>query len=253
MQSLYEIHKVLTYPGPTPRYISDDVVGTLPERLRSVMVDEYKPLAAEIMRNRPLQTRFLVNNARVTDHHAIIPTEEAPDLFRLSGPERNIYDLVVRRFLAVLLPPFEYEETRLTLTVDGETFTAKGKIVRNQGWKAAYSRFSLEEDEENGEEREQSLPRHPPGDRYRLSCLANVGHGAPPNGIPRPPSHRHGTPPGPGEGPGAVQNFGGDRRPGHPATRADIIEKLFPRSTSSGGAGTGTHLQGRPGGGTGPS
>ena len=72
------------------------------------MIDEYKPLAQQIMRGRPLQTRYLVNNAKVTDHHAIIPTEEQPDLWRLTGPERNIYDLVVRRFLAVLLPPFTY-------------------------------------------------------------------------------------------------------------------------------------------------
>ena len=166
MQSLYEVHKVLTYPRTDSRYISDDVVPTLPERLRSVMVEEYKPLALELLRKKPLQTRFLVNNAKVTDHHAIIPTEEQVDLWRLSGPERNIYDLVVRRFLAVLLPPFEYEETRLTLTVDGETFTARGKIVKNQGWKAAYARFALEDEEEGEEdEREQSLPAVRQGDK----------------------------------------------------------------------------------------
>ena len=229
MQSLYEIHKVLTYPRTDSRYISDDVVGTLPERLRSVMVDEYKPLAAEIMRNRPLQTRFLVNNAKVTDHHAIIPTEEAPELFRLSGPERNIYDLVVRRFLAVLLPPFEYEETRLTLTVDGETFTAKGKIVRNQGWKAAYSRFSLEEDEEDGEEREQSLPQLRQGDRVPIvSARANVGHTAPPKryteatlltAMEHPQAQVKDR-----EQSKILEETGGL---GTPATRADIIEKLF--------------------------
>lgn len=229
MQSLYEVHKVLTYPRTDSRYLSDDVVGTLPERLRSVMVDEYKPLAAEIMRNRPLQTRFLVNNAKVTDHHAIIPTEEAPDLFRLSGPERNIYDLVVRRFLAVLLPPFEYEETRLTLTVDGETFTAKGKIVKNQGWKAAYSRFSLEEDEEDGEEREQNLPQLRQGDRVQIvSARANVGHTAPPKrfteatlltAMEHPMSQVKDR-----EQSKILEETGGL---GTVATRADIIEKLF--------------------------
>ena len=136
MQSLYERHKLLTYPRTDSRYISQDVVATLPERLRSCMVDEYKSLAQEIYRNKPLKTKYLVNDAKVTDHHAINPTEEQPQLYALSGPERNIYDLVVRRFLAVLMDPYEYEEIRLTMTIGGETFTAKGKRVISQGWKA---------------------------------------------------------------------------------------------------------------------
>ena len=230
MQSLYEVHKVLTYPRTDSRYISDDVVPTLPERLRSVMIDEYKPLAQEILRKKPLQTRFLVNNAKVTDHHAIIPTEEQADLWRLSGPERNIYDLVVRRFLAVLLPPFEYEETRLTLTVDGETFTARGKIVKNQGWRAAYSRFTLEDEEEGDEDdREQSLPALRQGDRVQLqSARVNCGKTAPPK------RYTEATLLSAMEHPAAqvsdkeqgriLEETGGL---GTPATRADIIEKLF--------------------------
>ena len=182
MQSLYERHKLLTYPRTDSRYISNDVVGTLPERLKSVMVDEYRDLARQILMKRPLQTRFLVNDAKVTDHHAIIPTEEQPDLFRLTGPERNIYDLVVRRFLAVLLPPCEYEETKLTLTVDGESFTAKGKIMKEQGWRQAYSRFILEEEgEEDPDDREQALPPIRQGDRIQiLSARVNTGKTAPP-------------------------------------------------------------------------
>ena len=89
MQNLYEVHKLLTYPRTDSRYISDDVVPTLPERLRSVLVEEYKPLAQQILLSRPLQTKYLVNNAKVSDHHAIIPTEEQPELWRLSGPERT--------------------------------------------------------------------------------------------------------------------------------------------------------------------
>ena len=137
MQSLYERHKALTYPRTDSRYISDDVVPTLPDRLRAVMTGPYKALAQQIFRNRPLNTKVLVNNAGVTDHHAIIPTEEEPDLLAMTGPERNIYDLVVRRFLATLLPPFTYEELKLTLTVGQYSFSAKGRLVRDQGWKAA--------------------------------------------------------------------------------------------------------------------
>ncbi len=105
MQSLYERHKLLTYPRTDSRYIPSDTVRTLPERLMAVAVGDYKQTALELLRKRPLQTKYIVNDSKVTDHHAIIPTEEQPDLFDLSGPERNIYDLVVRRFLAVLLPP----------------------------------------------------------------------------------------------------------------------------------------------------
>ena len=75
MQALYEQHKLLTYPRTDSRYISDDVVPTLPDRLRAVMTGDYKPFAQELMRRRPLSTRYLVNNAKVTDHHAIIPTD----------------------------------------------------------------------------------------------------------------------------------------------------------------------------------
>ena len=229
MQNLYEVHKILTYPRTDSRYISDDVVPTLPERLRSVMIDEYAPLARQIMTRRPLQTRYLVNNAKVSDHHAIIPTEEQVDLWRLSGPERNIFDLVARRFLAVLLPSFEYEEVSLTLTIDGERFHARGKIVKEPGWKAAYDRsFDLDEPEDE-EEREQSLPDLRQGDKLPvLSVKANVGKTSPPK------RYTEATLLTAMEHPAAqvqdrdqskiLEETGGL---GTPATRADIIEKLF--------------------------
>lgn len=182
LQNLYEIHKVVTYPRTDSRYIPDDVVPTLPERLRSVMVEDYKPLAAELLRSRPLQTKYLVNAAKVTDHHALLPTEEPVELWRLTGPERNIYDLIVRRFLAVLLPPFEYEEVALTLEVEGETLHARGKAVLSPGWRAAYDRtFALEEEDEEGDEKEQSLPTLAEGERLTVqSARANPGKTAPP-------------------------------------------------------------------------
>ena len=229
MQNLYEIHKILTYPRTDSRYISDDVVPTLPERLRSVMIDEYAPLARQIMTRRPLQTRYLVNNAKVSDHHAIIPTEEQVELWRLSGPERNIFDLVARRFLAVLLPPFEYEEVSLKLTIDGETFHARGKVVKELGWKAAYDRsFDLEEDSDE-EEREQSLPDLKQGDKLSVqSVRINPGKTAPPK------RYTEATLLTAMEHPAAqvkdkdqskiLEETGGL---GTPATRADIIEKLF--------------------------
>lgn len=227
MQSLYERHKLLTYPRTDSRYISQDVVATLPERLRSCMVDEYKPLAQEIYRNKPLKTKYLVNDAKVTDHHAIIPTEEQPQLYDLGGPERNIYDLVVRRFLAVLMDPYEYEEIRLTMTIGGETFTAKGKRVLSQGWKAAYNRsFQLEEDED---EQTQNLPELSQGQKLKVESVAlKPGKTSP------PARYTEATLLSAMEHPSGQVNDQNLSRIleetsglGTPATRADIIEKLF--------------------------
>lgn len=230
MQSLYETHKLLTYPRTDSRYIPDDVVSTLPERLRTLAGGEYRELARAVMAKKPLQTKYIVNNAKVTDHHAIIPTEEQPELFRLSGPERNIYDLVVRRFLAVLMPAFEYEEVKLTLIVAGKTFTAKGKIVKEQGWKAAYDRdLSLEEDEDEEDDRSQTLPELRQGQKIKvISSRMTKGQTTP------PPRYTEATLLTAMEHPGTqvsdrekskiLEQTGGL---GTPATRADIIEKLF--------------------------
>ncbi len=256
LQNLYEIHKVVTYPRTDSRYIPDDVVPTLPERLRSVMVEDYKPLAAELLRSRPLQTKYLVNAAKVTDHHALLPTEEPVELWRLTGPERNIYDLIVRRFLAVLLPPFEYEEVALTLEVEGETLHARGKAVLSPGWRAAYDRtFAPEEEDEEGDEKEQSLPTLAEGERLTVqSARANLGRTAPPK------RYTEATLLTAMEHPAAqvadreqgriLEETGGL---GTPATRADIIEKLFSAFyVERRGKGAGTHLQGRPSGGPSP-
>lgn len=227
MQSLYERHKLLTYPRTDSRYISEDVVPTLPERIRSCMVDEYKPLAQEIYRNKPLQTRYLVNNSKVTDHHAIIPTEEQPELYALSGPERNIYDLVVRRFLAVLLPPFAYEEIKLTLTIGGESFTAKGRRVLETGWKAAYNQsFDLEEEQE---EADQALPELQAGQKLSVQSMAlKPGKTSP------PARYTEATLLSAMEHPASTVSDKSLSKIleetsglGTPATRADIIEKLF--------------------------
>lgn len=227
MQSLYESHKVLTYPRTDSRYISDDVVATLPDRLRAVMAEPYKSLSQGIMRTRPIPTKYIVNNAKVTDHHAIIPTEQAPELWQMSGPERNIYDLVVRRFLAVLMPPFEYEEVKLTVNVGKQIFTAKGKIVKQPGWKAAYDNRYAEESADD--EEEQTLPELSQGQKMKvLSARLITGQTKPParyteatllTAMEHPVSQVSDR----AEAKILEETSG----LGTPATRADIIEKLF--------------------------
>src|SRR5699024_1433713 len=90
--------------------------------------------------------KAVVDNANVSDHHAIIPTEQPVILEELNDKERKIYDLVVKRFLAVLSAPYEYEQITITAEIAGEAFTAKGKTVKKKGWKEIYdNRFDEEE------------------------------------------------------------------------------------------------------------
>ena len=154
MQRLYENHKVLTYPRTDSRYLSADIVPTLKERLKACSIGPYKQLAGRLI-NRPLPEKlFFVDNGRVSDHHAIIPTEQFVQLDHMTVDERRIYDLVVRRFLAVMYPPCEYEQTSLAVEVGGERFTASGNIVKDQGWRAVYEGVSWKGSKEEEESRE---------------------------------------------------------------------------------------------------
>lgn len=139
MQRLYENHKVLTYPRTDSRYLTTDVVPTITERLRACAVGPYKKLAGRLV-NIPIKgNASYVNNSKVSDHHAIIPTEQYVQLDHMTNEERKIYDLVVRRFLAVLYPAFEYEQTNIEIEYGGETFIAKAKVVTKLGFKEVYT------------------------------------------------------------------------------------------------------------------
>ena len=160
MQRLYEIHKVLTYPRTDSRYLTEDIVPTLPERLRAVSRGEFAPYVAEIQRERRSIAKACVNNAKVSDHHAIIPTEQAADLARFSLEEKRIYLMVVKRFLACFYPPYEYRRTRAELLAEGERFYAAGRTVLQQGWRKVQD--SRDEDEAD----DQAVPLFHRGDVY---------------------------------------------------------------------------------------
>ncbi|PWU67060.1 DNA topoisomerase III [Gracilibacillus dipsosauri] len=147
MQKLYEQHKVLTYPRTDSKYISTDIVPTLKERVASCGIGPYSVVANRIKKHPIKANKSFVDNQKVSDHHAIIPTEEPVYLSKLNDQEQKIYDLVIKRFLAVLLPPFQYEHIQLTAEIAGETFTASGKNVINRGFKAVYDH--KEEDQED--------------------------------------------------------------------------------------------------------
>ena len=127
MQKLYEQHKILTYPRTDSRFLSSDIVETIKDRLKACAAGPYKMLAHKVLQKPIKANKSFVDDSKVSDHHAIIPTEETVYLAKLSDKERKVYDLVVKRFLAVLYPPFEFEQTTIKADIAGETFVAKGK------------------------------------------------------------------------------------------------------------------------------
>lgn len=145
MQALYERHKVLTYPRTDSRYISEDIVDTLKDRVKACSVGPYSKIGFKISSLPIIASKNFVNNSKVSDHHAIIPTEQTVFLQDLSDRERKIYDLVVKRFLAVLSKPYEFERIIVNGKIENESFTAKGKITIASGWKEVYGQYEDEE------------------------------------------------------------------------------------------------------------
>lgn len=135
-QKLYEQHKVLTYPRTDSKYLSQDIVSTLKERLQGLRTTPYHSFAQNIIKQGIKANGRFVNDNKVSDHHAIIPTEEVADLAVMSERERKLYLLVVERFLAVLMPAYRYQETKVTATIANHQFTAKYQQIIDLGYKA---------------------------------------------------------------------------------------------------------------------
>lgn len=228
MQKLYETYKVVTYPRTDSRHITDDIVPTLPERLKSIAVGPYAEAARALLRGKIRTTKRFVDNTKVTDHHAIIPTEQYVNLGELNNEERNIFDLIAKRFIAILSPAFEYEQTTVKVDINNELFYAKGRIIKSKGWKAVYDGQKFGEDDEN-DEQEQCLPDMKKGDKLKPSSIQLV------NGKTKPPArYTEATLLTAMEHPGKfieneILREAMDKTSGlgTPATRADIIEKLF--------------------------
>ena len=219
MQQLYERYKVLTYPRTDSRVITTDIVPTLKDRIDACGVDEYAFYAKKI-KNKKLQLpKSVVNDKEVSDHHAIIPTEEPVELHAFGSNERKIYDLVIKRFLAVLSDPFEYEETRVTAEVQGEFFSTKENTTIQLGWKEIYG----EKQTKDGHELQK-------GQKLNATCLITEGETTPPERLTEGALLKA------MENPAkyienaeiqvtkTLQDAGGI---GTVATRADIIEKLI--------------------------
>lgn len=205
MQKLYEHHKVLTYPRTDSRYLTSDIVDTLKDRIKAVNVSDYSRVCTKLLKTKITGNKSFVDNSKVSDHHAIIPTEQKVFLSDLSDKERKIYDLVVKRFLSVLLPPFEYVQTSIKAEIEGETFIAKGNKVVSLGWKETYKDL-------DDEETYESIPNINKNDVLKIEKV-NIT-----SGKTNPPPYLN---------EGTLLTGMEKSGLGTVATRADIIEKLF--------------------------
>jgi DNA topoisomerase-3 len=230
MQKLYEQHKVLTYPRTDSRYISQDIVGTLPERLKACGIGEYRSLANKVLSKPIKASKTFVDDSKVSDHHAIIPTEGYVNFSAFNDKERKIYDLVVKRFLAVLFPAFEYEQLTLRAKISDENFIASGKTILSSGWKEVYENRFDDDDTTEGL-KEQILPRIEKGNTLNVTLIAQTSGQTKPSArfneatlltaMENPTKYMDTQNKQLAE---TLKSTGGL---GTVATRADIIEKLF--------------------------
>lgn len=232
MQQLYENHKVLTYPRTDSRYLTADIVPTIRERLEAISIGPYKTLAGKAKKADLKGKLAFVNDSKVSDHHAIIPTEQFVQLANMTSDERKIYDLVVRRFLAVLYPPYVYEETSLTGICAQESFAARGRITVSEGWKEVYGSEPEEvEQAEADAVKNQVLPDVKQGQRLKvLKSTVTEGKTKPParfneatllSAMENPVRYLE------KRDEQLARTLGETGGLGTVATRADIIEKLF--------------------------
>lgn len=205
MQKLYEHHKILTYPRTDSRYLTSDIIDTLKDRIKAVNISDYSKICNKLLKSNIKSNKSFVDDSKVSDHHAIIPTEERVFISDLSDKERKIFDLVVKRFLSVLCPPFEYTETKVKGNIEGEIFIAKGNKINSLGWKENYKDLGDEESYE-------SMPN------INKNAILKIDDIKVKTGKTNPPAYLN---------EGTLLTSMEKNNLGTVATRADIIEKLF--------------------------
>jgi len=143
-QALYERHKLTTYPRTDSKFLPDDYVATVKKTMGALTGDIKKYAEQALSKNYVHKDPRIFNSAKVSDHHAIIPTGKTPS--SLSEAERKIFDLICKRFVAVFYPSAEYLHTIRTTTVEEEIFVSEGKILKEPGWKAVYGSKEIEDE-----------------------------------------------------------------------------------------------------------
>ena len=228
LQGLYETHKIVTYPRTDSRYITTDIVPTLPIRLKAMAVGPYAEFAKPLLGKSLSTSKRLVDNSKVSDHHAIIPTEQPLKLANLNADEKNLYDLIAKRFIAVLYPPYRFYQTTLITQVDGDNFYSSGRVVTDLGWRAVTARAVDRDDSDSESLPEQTLTLQKKGSGKQVKSMKlNKAKTKPPS------RYTEATLLTAMESPGKFMEDEELRESikrgglGTPATRADIIEKLL--------------------------
>src|SRR5688572_28221928 len=220
-QALYERHKVLTYPRTDSRALPEDYLGTVKSTLTMLGGTSYGQFADNILQSgwvRPNKRIF--NNAKVSDHFAIIPTTQAPK--GLSEPEQKLYDLVTKRFLAIFYPAAEFLETTRITRVEGEPFKSTGKVLVTPGWLAVYGK------EAQGDDDNPNLAPVTPSETVKTTAVEVKQSATKP-----PPRYSEATLLSAMEGAGKLvdddelREAMSEKGLGTPATRAAIIEGLI--------------------------
>ncbi|MGN1006458.1 MAG: DNA topoisomerase 3 [Aristaeellaceae bacterium] len=219
-QALYEKHKLLTYPRTDSRYLSDD----MQPKIRKTLEKLPEPYAAYISApemNLSMHTKRFYDNTKISDHHAIVPTEKLPKLGSLAPDEKNIYDMVVRRLIAAHYPAYEYEASKILTKVGAHTFKSTGSAPVKEGWRALYRG-------EKAEKGEVLLPKLHPGEARTVEKISSKANKTKP---PQPHNDASILK--------MMENAGRDIEDetlreqmkdsglGTPATRAAIIERLI--------------------------
>jgi DNA topoisomerase-3 len=230
-QALYEKHKVLTYPRTDSRALPEDYIGTVKNTLEmftghgpshgTQFVTRYTSFAETILKNDWVKpNKRIFNNAKVSDHFAIIPTLIAPKA--LSEPEQKLYDLVTKRFLAIFYPAAEFLVTTRITRVENEPFKSEGKVMVNAGWLAVYGKEAAESDDT------PTLAPVKPNETVKTEKIEVEAN------VTKPPArYSEATLLGAMEGAGKLiddeelREAMSDKGLGTPATRATIIEGLI--------------------------
>ncbi len=236
-QSLYEGKKAITYPRTSSRYLSGDMVPQLKTTAATLKpIREYAAAASFVMRLDQLPLGRVVNDAKVDDHHAIIPTDVSHDVSQFTPDERRVFDLVARRFLAVFHPPARYARTTVVTEVEGGRFRTRGKITLEAGWRGVYgleteeAKRAARGDEEDGEGEGVELPDLQQGQRVRCAAAESEAKETKP-----PPRYTEATLLSAMETAGKLideeelREAMKERGLGTPATRAETIETLIRR------------------------
>lgn len=173
-QSLYEKRKMITYPRTDSRYLSDDMKGKVRNTIKRLLeLETYAPYAQPLTENISFSRR-IIDNSKVTDHHAIIPTDGKLRVDSLTEEERKVFSLVAARFLSVFYPYYRYETTKVYAEAEGERFLSKGTVVLEEGWQAvekALTPAAATKKKKKGEE-EQKLPALQEGEERKITKAA---------------------------------------------------------------------------------